>query len=27
MSEFARSIRENPARLIRNSERAEPGGQ
>lgn len=27
MNEFARSIRDNPARLIRNSETAEPGGQ
>jgi phospholipid/cholesterol/gamma-HCH transport system substrate-binding protein len=27
MNEFARSIRENPARLIRSSESAEPGGQ
>ncbi len=27
MNEFARSIRDNPARLLRNSETAEPGGQ
>lgn len=27
MNEFARAIRENPARLLRNSEPAEPGGR